>query len=240
MSNKVDILAIGAHPDDVELSVAGTLMQQIALGKKVAILDLTKGELGSRGTVETRYQEAEKAAKIMGISQRVNLNLGDGFFDLSRENKIKIIEQIRFFQPEIVLVNAYADRHPDHGRGAALAKDACFLAGLLKIETSLNGVKQDKWRPNAIYGYIQDHYLKPDFVVDISAFVDKKMDAIMAYNTQFYNPNSTEPRTPISGKDFVNFLKGRWSQFGRGIGVDYAEGFTVDRPIGIKNISDLI
>ncbi len=237
---KVDILAIGAHPDDVELSAAGTLMQQIALGKKVVIVDLTEGELGSRGTVETRYEEAADASKIMGLADRVNLNLGDGFFDFSKENKIKIIEQIRHFKPETVLVNAYSDRHPDHGKGATLAKEACFLSGLLKIETTLNGKKQEHWRPKAVYGYIQDHYLKPDFVVDITPFVDRKIEAIMAYKTQFFNPDSNEPETPISTKAFMDFLKGRWGQFGRSIGVDYAEGFTADRAIGVKDISNLL
>jgi bacillithiol biosynthesis deacetylase BshB1 len=237
---KVDILAIGAHPDDIELSAAGTIMQQISIGKKVAIVDLTEGELGSRGTIETRYAEAADASEIMGVSKRVNLNLGDGFFDFSKANKLKIIEQIRFFQPEIVLVNATSDRHPDHGKGATIAKEACFLSGLLKIETNLNGVAQDKWRPKAVYGYIQDHFLKPDFVVDITPFIDRKLEAIQAYKTQFFNPKSTEPNTPISSMDFLDFLKGRWSEFGRNMGVKYGEGFTVDRPIGVKDISDLI
>lgn len=236
---KVDILAIGAHPDDIELSAAGTLMQQIELGKKVAIVDLTEGELGSRGTIETRYEEAAAASKIMGIEERVNLNLGDGFFNFSKENKLKIIEQIRYFQPESVLVNARSDRHPDHGRGATLAKEACFLSGLLKIETTINGQLQEKWRPKAVYGYIQDYYLKPDFVVDITPFIDRKLEAIMAYKTQFYNPDSKEPNTPISSKEFIAFLKGRWADFGRSIGAQYGEGFTVDRPIGVKDISEL-
>lgn len=236
---KVDILAIGAHPDDIELSASGTIMHQIALGKTVAIVDLTEGELGSRGTAETRYKEAAAASEIMGISDRVNLNLGDGFFELNKENKLRIIEQIRRFQPEVVLVNAYSDRHPDHGRAATLAKDACFLSGLLKIETTLEGVEQEKWRPKAVYGYIQDHHLKPDFIVDISAYVERKLAAIQAYETQFYQPGKEGPKTPISGKDFIDFLKGRWAQFGRTIGVDYAEGFTVDRAIGIDDITTL-
>lgn len=236
---KVDILAIGAHPDDIELSASGTLIHQIALGKTVAIMDLTEGELGSRGTIETRYKEAAAASKIMGISDRVNLNLGDGFFELNKANKIKIIEQIRRYQPEVVLVNAHSDRHPDHGRGATLAKEACFLSGLLKIETSWEGEKQEKWRPKALYGYIQDHFLEPDFVVDISPYVDQKLAAIQAYNTQFYQPGQEGPKTPISGKDFIDFLKGRWAQFGRTIGVEYAEGFTVDRAVGVNDITAL-
>lgn len=236
---KTDILAIGAHPDDIELSAAGTLMAHIAQGYSVAIVDLTEGELGSRGTVETRYAEAAEASKIMGVEHRVNLQMGDGFFDFSKENKVKLIQQIRHFRPDVVLVNAHSDRHPDHGKGAQLAKEACFLSGLLKIETELNGVKQAHWRPKAVYGYIQDHYLKPDFVVDITPFLERKLQAIMAYKTQFYNPESNEPTTPISTKDFIDFLKGRWAQQGRAIGVSYAEGFTVDREIGVKNIMDL-
>lgn len=236
---KVDILAFGAHPDDIELSASGTLIHQIGLGKKVAIVDLTEGELGSRGTIATRYEEAAEASKIMGIHARVNLNLGDGFFDFSKENKLKLIEQIRFFQPEIVLVNAYSDRHPDHGKGAVLAKEACFLAGLLKIETFHEGVKQEKWRPKNVFGYIQDHYLKPDFVVDITPYIDQKIASILAYKTQFYNPESNEPATPISSKEFLDFLKGRWGEYGRSIGVPYAEGFTVDRPIGVNDLFDL-
>jgi bacillithiol biosynthesis deacetylase BshB1 len=237
---KVDILAIGAHPDDIELSAAGTIIRAVSEGKKVAIVDLTEGELGSRGTVETRYEEAAAASKIMGVSERVNLNLGDGFFDFSKKNKLKIIEQIRYFQPEIVLVNAVADRHPDHGRGSQLAKEACYLSGLLKIETELNGVKQLHWRPKAVYSYIQDRYIKPDFVVDFSAFYQQKIDAILAYRTQFYNPDIEGPSTPISGKDFIDFLSGRWADFGRSIGVDYAEGFTADRPIGVNDITALL
>lgn len=236
---KVDILAIAAHPDDIELSASGTILRHIAMGKTVAIVDLTEGELGSRGTIETRYQEAAEANKIMGVNHRVNLNMGDGFFDSTKENKLKIIEQIRHFQPEIVLVNAYADRHPDHGKAAALAKEACFLSGLRKIETELDGQVQNHWRPKAVYGYIQDRYLKPDLIVDISDYVDQKMEAILAYKTQFYDPNSSEPNTPISGKDFLDFLKGRWAAFGREIGTAYGEGFTVDRTIGVNNLLDL-
>ena len=237
---KVDILAIGAHPDDVELSASGTILSHIAQGAKVAIVDLTEGEMGTRGTVETRYAEAAEANKIMGISHRENLNLGDGFFDFSKENKIKIIEQIRRFQPKIVFVNAVRDRHIDHGRGSTLAKDACFLSGLRKIETTWDGETQEAWRPEAVYSYIQDYYIDPDVIVDITPFIDKKIEAIKAYKTQFWDPNSSEPKTPISGEDFFQFLKGRWAQYGRIIGVEYAEGFTVDRAPGVKNLLDLI
>ena len=236
---KVDILAFAAHPDDIELSASGTLMQQIALGKTVAIVDLTQGELGSRGTIETRYSEAAEASTIMGISARNNLKLADGFFEQNEASLRLIIEQIRYFQPEIVLANAVEDRHPDHAKAAKLVSEACFLAGLRKIETSYNGATQEAHRPKAVYHYIQDHFIKPDFVVDVSPFVERKIEAIKAFKTQFYDPNSSEPKTPISGEEFFDFIKGRMLQFGRSIGVKYAEGFTVERPIGVKNLVDL-
>ena len=236
---KVDILAFAAHPDDIELSASGTLMQQIALGKTVAIVDLTQGELGSRGTIETRYSEAAEASKIMGISARNNLKLADGFFEQNEQSLQLIIEQIRHFQPEIVLANAIEDRHPDHGKAAKLVSEACFLAGLRKIETTYQGENQAAHRPKAVYHYIQDHFIKPDFVVDVTPFVERKIEAIKAFKTQFYDPNSSEPKTPISGEEFFDFIKGRMLQFGRSIGVKYAEGFTVERPIGVKNLVDL-
>lgn len=236
---KVDILAFAAHPDDIELSASGTIMKHIAMGKTVAIVDLTQGELGSRGTIESRYAEAEEASKIMGLSARVNLKMEDGFFEINQENKLKIVEQIRFFQPDIILANAISDRHPDHGRGSQLVSEACFLSGLLKIETNYNGHLQDKWRPSKVYHYIQDRYVKPDFVVDISDHIDEKIKSILAYKTQFFNPNDNGPKTPISGKDFLEFLKGRWREFGRAISVDYAEGFTVERTLGVDDITKL-
>jgi bacillithiol biosynthesis deacetylase BshB1 len=237
--NKVDILAFGAHPDDVELSASGTLLKHIKEGKKVAIVDLTQGELGSRGTIETRYQEAKDASEILGISERVNLKMEDGFFTQSQDNLIKIVEQIRYFQPEIVLCNAVEDRHPDHAKGSKLVSDACFLAGLRKIETFYNGKEQIAFRPKFVYHYIQDHHIKPDFVIDISEFIDLKFEAIKAYKTQFYDPNSKEPKTPISGEDFIDFMKGRMAEFGRPIGARFAEGFTVERTLGINNLFDL-
>jgi bacillithiol biosynthesis deacetylase BshB1 len=237
---KLDILAFAAHPDDIELSAAGTLMKHIAEGKTVGIVDLTQGELGSRGTVETRYEEAELASQIMGLSARVNLKMEDGFFTDSEENKRLIIEQIRRFQPRIVLANAIEDRHPDHARAAKLVSDACFLAGLRKIETSWEGESQAAHRPKAVYHYIQDYYLKADFCVDVTAFVDRKIEAIKAYKTQFYDPNSKEPVTPISGEEFFDFIKGRMMQYGRPIGARYAEGFTVERELGINSFDDLI
>ena len=236
---KVDILAFAAHPDDIELSASGTLMQQIALGKTVAIVDLTQGELGSRGTIETRYSEAADASSIMGVSARVNLKLADGFFEQNEQSLHLIIEQIRQFQPEIVLANAIEDRHPDHAKAAKLVSEACFLAGLRKIETTYQGENQVAHRPKVVYHYIQDHFIKPDFVVDVTPFVERKIEAIKAFKTQFYDPNSSEPKTPISGEEFFDFIKGRMLQFGRSIGVKYAEGFTVERPIGIKNLIDL-
>lgn len=235
----IDILAFAAHPDDVELSASGTLMKHIAAGKTVGIVDLTQGELGSRGTIETRYQESEESSKIMGLSVRVNLKMADGFFESSETNKRLIIEQIRRFQPTIILANAVEDRHPDHGRASKLVSEACFLAGLRKIETTWNGEEQLAHRPKAVYHYIQDHYIKPDFVVDVTDFVERKIETIRAFKTQFYDPNSTEPQTPISGEEFFDFIKGRMLQFGRPIGAKYAEGFTVERVIGVNDLFDL-
>jgi N-acetylglucosamine malate deacetylase 1 len=237
---KLDILAFAAHPDDIELSASGTLMKHIHEGRKVGIVDLTEGQLGSRGSVELRYQEAAKASKIMGLSARHNLRMEDGFFEHNQTNLIRIIEQIRRFSPEIVLANAPHDRHPDHGRASKLVADACFYAGLRKIETSWEGKKQEAIRPKALYFYIQDEYMEPDFVVDISDFVERKFESIMAYSSQFFNPNSTEPITPISGEDFIDFMRGRMRQFARPIGVEYAEGFVKHRNIGVKSLFDLI
>lgn len=235
----LDILAFAAHPDDIELAASGTLMKHIALGKKVGIIDLTQGELGSRGTIQTRYEEAAEASRIMGISHRENLKMADGFFEINEANKRLIIEQIRRFRPAIVLANAIEDRHPDHGRASQLVSEACFLSGLRKVETTFEGESQMAFRPSFVYHYIQDHYIKPDFVVDVTEFAERKMEAILAYKTQFYNPNSNEPQTPISGQEFLDFVKARMAQFGRSLQVPYAEGFTVERTLGIKNLFDL-
>ena len=237
--NKLDILAFGVHPDDVELSCAGTLMKHIAQGKKIGIIDLTQGELGSRGTAHTRMEEANSASVVMGVSLRNNLKMADGFFEVNEKNKRLIIEQIRKYQPEIVLCNAISDRHPDHGRAAMLVSEACFLSGLVKVETEVDGMQQKAFRPKSVYHYIQDVFIKPDFVVDVTEFVDRKIEAIRAYKTQFYDPNSKEPQTPISGKEFFDFVKGRMMQFGRPIGVEFAEGFTVEREPGVNNLFDL-
>ncbi len=236
---KVDILAFAAHPDDIEISASGTLMKHIEKGKTVAIVDLTQGELGSRGTIQSRYDEAKVASKIMGVNHRVNLKLSDGFFEINQRNKLLIIEQIRHFKPEIILCNAISDRHPDHGRAAQLVSEACFLSGLLKIETEYNNQLQEKWRPKAVYHYIQDRYIKPDFVVDVSEYVERKISALKAYETQFFNPELSHVKTPISGEDFFEFLKGRWKDFGREINAEYAEGFTVERVMGIEDLTTL-
>lgn len=235
-NSKVDILAFAAHPDDIELAASGTIMKHIAQGKTVAIVDLTQGEMGSRGTIETRYEEASAASEIMGVKYRENLKMADGFFEINETNKRKIIEQIRRFQPTIVLANAIHDRHPDHGRGGQLVSEACFLAGLIKVETEWNGEKQTKHRPKAVYHYIQDYYIKPDFVVDVTEFYSRKMNSIQAYKTQFFNPDSKEPQTPISSQGFLDSVTSRMVEYGRPIGAKYAEGFTVERFIGVDDL----
>ncbi|PKR80899.1 bacillithiol biosynthesis deacetylase BshB1 [Brumimicrobium salinarum] len=239
MVNKVDILAIGAHPDDVELAAGGTIIKSVQQGKKVAVVDLTQGELGSRGTIETRYDEAKNAAEIMGVEYRENLKMADGFFENTDENLRKLIVAIRKYQPEIVLGNAPSDRHPDHGRGSELITRACFLSGLLKIETEFDGKPQEKWRPKVLYYYVQDRYIKPDFIVDVSQQKSIKFDAILAYKTQFYQPDAQGPKTPISGQDFLDSLEARLIQNGRDIGVQYGEGFIGERIIGVENIFDV-
>ncbi|HPQ98237.1 MAG: bacillithiol biosynthesis deacetylase BshB1 [Lewinellaceae bacterium] len=236
---KVDILAIGVHPDDVELCCSGTILKHIADGYKVGILDLTRGELGTRGTPEIRAAEAAEGARIMGVEFRNNIGLADGFFDISEASMLPIIEFVRYCQPDIVLANAIKDRHPDHGRASALVEQACFLAGLHRIETYHEGVLQVRWRPKAIYHYIQDFQLTPDLIVDITAHMDKKMEAILAFRSQFYDPNSPEPSSPISGKEFLNYVKSVSSTMGRRIGATYGEGFNVMRPIGVDDLVQL-
>ena len=236
---KLDILAIAAHPDDIELACSGTILHHINMGKKVGVLDLTQGELGTRGSSELRLQEAKKAAKIMGISMRENLGFDDGFFENNKTNQLEIIKKIRLYQPEIILCNAIQDRHPDHARASTLVSESCFYSGLIKLETIIDNKIQACWRPKAVYHYIQDRYSKPDFVIDITPYMDKKMESILAFESQFYNPNSKEPESPISSKEFLEFTKSRAAEFGRQIGVKYAEGFTVERLIGVKNLFDL-
>jgi bacillithiol biosynthesis deacetylase BshB1 len=236
---KLDILAFAAHPDDVELSASGTLLKYIAEGKKVGIIDLTRGELGSRGTATTRTLEAENAGKLMGLSVRENLDLADGFFDDSFDTKMRIIQQIRKYQPDIVLANAMSDRHPDHGRAGKIVADASFLAGLVKIQSAEDDIPQAPFRPQLLLHYIQDHYLKPDIVIDVSDFMEQKIEVIKAFSTQFYDPNFDGPETPISGEDFFDFIKGRMMTLGRPIGAKYAEGFTCDRILGVDDLFDL-
>lgn len=237
---KLDILAFGVHPDDVELGCAGTLLAAIAEGKKVGIVDLTRGELGTRGTAEIRTIEAANAGKILGISARENLDMADGFFENNEENKKKVIAAIRKYQPEIILANAFEDRHPDHGRSARLVADAAFLSGLRKIETHDAGELQTVWKPSYVFHYIQDRYIEPDFVVDISSHLEKKMEAVQAYGTQFFNPALNEPQTYISASNFLEGIKARALMFGKRIGVDYAEGFCTEKTLGIKSFDALV
>ncbi len=237
---KVDILAFGVHPDDVELGCSGTLIAAVNEGKKVAVVDLTRGELGTRGTAETRKNEAANAAKVMGVDARENLGMADGFFEHNEANIRKIVAAIRKYQPEIVLCNAPDDRHPDHGRSSKLVSDAAFLAGLRKIETELDGTNQEAWRPKYVFHYIQDRYLKPDFVYDISDCMDKKMEAILSYTTQFNTTDSSEPATYISNPDFVDVIKSRALMFGKRIGVRYAEGYITTKMIGVTSFDAFI
>jgi N-acetylglucosamine malate deacetylase 1 len=236
---KVDILAIGVHPDDVELSCSGTILKHVAAGKKVGILDLTLGELGTRGNAKIRTKEAMNTAKILGVAFRDQMNMADGFFANDERHQLLLIEKIRQYQPEIVLCNAVADRHPDHGKAAKLVSDSCFYSGLTKVKTKHKGKTQLSWRPKAVYHYIQDNYIHPDFVIDISKYIDKKMASIMAYESQFYNPKSKEPKTPISSPEFLESVKAKSVLFGRAIGVKYAEGFSVDRYPGVDSLFDL-
>lgn len=236
---KLDILAIGAHPDDVELGCSATLAKEISLGKKVGILDLTRGELGTRGSAEIRDKEAVAAAKILGVELRENLAFADGFFKNDKEHQLKVIEIIRKYQPEIVLCNAIDDRHIDHGKGSKLVSDACFLSGLRRIETNIDNNKQDAWRPKHVYHYIQWKNIEPDFVVDVSGFIDKKMEAIKAYESQFYDPNSNEPTTPIASKNFLDSLDYRARDLGRLVGAEHAEGYTTERYVAVDSLDNL-
>ena len=238
---KINILAIAAHPDDVELSCAGTLMVHQKKGFTTGIIDLTQGEMGTRGTPEMRLKEAEASAEILKLSVRRNLNLGDSFFENNKENQLIIAKEIRTYQPDMVLTNAKFDRHPDHGRGAELVTQACFLAGLKKIETKDDeGNPQKPWRPKKIYHAIQSTAVMPDFLVDISDVMDEKMESIKAYQSQFFDPNSKEPETYISRPEFLDMITSRAQEFGHRIQVKYAEGFTTDQPLGVKDLYHLI
>ena len=237
---KLDILAFGAHPDDVELSCSGTIAKEISLGKKVGIVDLTRGELGTRGSAELRDKEAANAASILGVSVRENLGFADGFFLNDKKHQLEIIKMIRKYKPEIVLCNAIDDRHIDHPKGSEVVSNACFLSGLLKIETELGGIQQEKWRPKHVYHYIQWKNIEPDFVVDVSGFMNKKMASVLAYSSQFFDPKSNEPETPITSKNFTDSVEYRARDLGRLIGVDFAEGFTSERYVAVDNLSKLI
>jgi bacillithiol biosynthesis deacetylase BshB1 len=237
---KLDILALAAHPDDVELSSSGTLLKAILSGKKAGIIDFTRGELGTRGTPEIRAKEANDAAKILGLSARENLGFRDGFFKNDEEHQLEVIKMIRKYRPEVVLANAYDDRHSDHGRASQLAKEACFIAGLKNVTTVLDGVEQEAWRPKAVYHYIQSIPSQPDFIVDISAVWESKVASIKAFGSQFFDPNSNEAATYISSPEFMKMVEARAIHYGHEIGVQYGEGFNVERTAGVGSVFDLI
>jgi bacillithiol biosynthesis deacetylase BshB1 len=238
---KLDILVLAAHPDDAELGCGGTIVKHIELGRKVGVVDFTRGELGTRGTVETRAAEAAESAKIMGLAVRENLGLPDGFFKNEKEHQIAVIRAVRQYKPDIVLANAVYDRHSDHGKGASLAYDSCFLSGLAKIETKdSTGTRQDPWRPKVVYHFIQSQFIEPDFVVDVSDQWDTKLRAIQAFKSQFFDPKSSEPQTYISTPQFLRMIEARAVELGHAIGVTYGEGFTVRRIPGVNTLFDLI
>lgn len=238
---KLDILAIGSHPDDVELGCSGTLISEVQNGKKVGIVDLTQGELGTRGTVETRHQEATDAARIIGLAARENLKMRDGFFRNDEEHQMQLIRVIRKYQPEIVIANILEDRHPDHGKGGWLAYDSCFLSGLRQIKTKdEEGNEQEKWRPKMLLHYIQDRFYEPDLIYDISHVWEKRMEAIMAFRSQFHDPGSNDPQTYISSPEFLDALTARARMLGKRIGVKYAEGFLSKKNIGISSLNALV
>lgn len=236
---KLDILAFGAHPDDVELGCGATIAKEVSLGKKVGVIDLTRGELGTRGSAEIRDREAAAAAKILGIHVRENLSFRDGFFTNDEIHQLEVIKRIRKYKPEIVICNAVDDRHIDHSKGSKLVSDACFLSGLRRIQTTLDGVEQEAWRPKIVYHYIQWKNIEPDFVVDVSDFMQQKLDAVMAYSSQFYDPNSKEPISPIATKNFTESIEYRAKDLGRLVFTDYAEGFTTERYVAVNSLADL-
>lgn len=240
---KLDLLAIGVHPDDVELGCSGTIINEIRKGKKVGVLDLTQGELGSRGSIETRYQEAAKAAKILGVHMRENLKMHDGFFKNDEEHQKKLIIAVRKYQPEIIITNSLSDRHPDHGRAGKLTTDSCFLSGLRKVETAdEQGNPQEPWRPKYVFHYIQDRYHEPDFIIDITDVFEQRMEAVKAYTTQFYNPDNEDdgPQTYISTAAFLESVIARARVIGKKIGVEYGEGFISEKSLGIKSLDSFI
>lgn len=236
---KLDILVLAAHPDDAELGCSGTIASHIEKGHKVGIIDFTKGEMGTRGTPELRLQEANVSSEILQLSVRENLGFQDIYFQNDQAHQLKLIEMIRKYRPEIVLANAVSDRHPDHGKGSGLASTACFMSGLRKIETQHDGVNQESWRPKFVYHYIQNNYIEPDFVMDITPYWQTKINSILAYQSQFYDPSSEEPTSFISDPEFLPFVEARAREFGHKILVKYGEGFTVERMIGSTNLFDL-
>jgi bacillithiol biosynthesis deacetylase BshB1 len=240
MAEKLDVLAFGVHPDDVELGCSGTILGCIAEGKKVGIVDLTRGELGTRGTAETRKTEAANAARILGVEVRENLAMADGFFQNDEYNQRKTIQIIRKYRPEIILCNAPEDRHPDHGRSSKLVSDAAFLSGLRKVITEVEGKNQEEWRPKYVFHYLQDRFLQPGFIVDISHHMDKKIESVLAYTTQFFNPHLNEPQTYISSPEFLETVKARAMMLGKRVGVKFAEGYVSEKMIGIKSFDAII
>lgn len=237
---KLDLLVFAVHPDDAELGCSGTILKAIAEGKKVGIVDLTRGELGTRGTAETRDQEAANSAKILGLHIRENLKMKDGFFQNDEVHKLPVIAAIRKYQPEIILCNALDDRHPDHGRASNLIYDAAFLSGLPKIKTEQDGKSQSAWRPGLVLNYIQDRYIKPDILIDITPYWEQKLASIRAFESQFYNPDSSEPATYISSPEFLKGVESRAREFGKSIQVTYAEGFTSRKLLGVNSIFNLL
>lgn len=240
MSEQVDILCITAHPDDVEISMAGTVLHHVAVGHSVGIVDLTAGELGTRGTPELRRQEAEAARRVLGVEFRYQLGLADGFFRSDEESLLAVVASVRRHRPRVVFTNAVRDRHPDHGRGAALVAEACFLSGLRKVITHQAGTEQEAWRPTTVLHAIQDRYIEPDFVVNITPYWEKKMEALLCFRSQFHDPASKEPESPIAREDFLPYLEGRAREMGRLIMTTYGEGFTTARPPGVQDVMGLV
>ena len=239
LNMKLDILVFAAHPDDAEISACGTILRSVQQGYKVGIADLTRGELGSRGSADLRDKESANASAKMGLAVRENLQLPDGFFEINKESTMAVIRTIRRYQPDVIIATAPYDRHPDHGRANKLVREAAFYAGLSKIETFDGQTPQAKWRPRAVYFYIQDQYIKPDFVVDIAPYWQQKIEVLQCYSSQFFDPKSSEPATPISGKEFFDYLHGRALQMGRNAGFELGEGFLADKTPGVDDILGL-
>ena len=239
MSQQIKLLAFAAHPDDVEISVSGIMIKHKQAGLTTGVIDLTRGELGTRGNAELRAQESARASEILGLDVRENLGLRDGFFVQDEESLMAVVKVIRKYRPQIILMNAESDRHPDHGNGHSLVKRACFLSGLVKIKCHDNGRELEPWRPVNMYSYIQDYYLEPDMIIDVSGVWKQRMDSLMSYSSQFYNPSSDEPVTPISTEEFLKNIEGRAIQLGRYISCRYGEGLRKVRPIGVNLLTDL-